>query len=127
MQSASTREMYIGSTTQALCNCLRDMRKKPPNNEVRKIIGRKDLTINLIRPAICASKAEVNYEVQKTIAKCIADGRDILNTTPKSGSPSQLTPIVCMCGVSTSKSNLHRHLKSAKHRAYTTADPATHA
>jgi hypothetical protein len=118
----STREMYIGSTTQKLHNCLRDMRAKPKNDEVRQIINRKDITIRLIRPAICATKDELNYELRQTIAKCVADGRDVLNSVPKPETPNPLTPIVCVCGVSTSKSNMSRHLKSAKHVSHMTTN-----
>ena len=95
------------------------MRAKPKNDEVRQIINRKDITIRLIRPAICATKNELNYELRQTIAKCVADGCDVINSVPKPETLNQLTPIVCVCGVATSKSNMRRHLKSAKHIAYT--------
>jgi hypothetical protein len=134
--SESTKEVYIGSTTQELEQCLYNMRKKPNKDEVRQIIYRKDTFIRLLRLAICDSKDELKYELHRTINEHIEKNYEVLNIPPKPEAPNQLTPIVCVCGVSTSKSNMCRHLKSAKHishmnatlntRGHPSVDPIVH-
>jgi hypothetical protein len=116
--SESTREVYIGSTTQELEQCLYNMRKKPNKDEVQKIIYRKDTFIRLLRLAICDSKEELKYELHRTIAEHIEKNYEVLNSPPAPEITTQLTPIVCVCGAYTNKSHISRHIKSAKHVSY---------
>lgn len=120
--SESTREVYIGSTTQELDQCLYNMRKKPNNDEVQKIIFKKDTFIRLLRLAICDNKEELKYELHRTIDEHIEKNYEVLNSPPTPEITTQLTPIMCGCGAYTSKSNMSRHIKSAKHVSYTTLD-----
>jgi len=110
--TARSPHIYIGSTTQPLPHCLYNMRK----DNVRQLLALGGTRIELIQRVACDSKDELNCTLVAVRADYIARGLTVISKLPDA--TTQLTPIICDCGKTTSKSHIGRHIKSAHHIAY---------
>lgn len=114
--TARSPHIYIGSTTQPLQHCLYNMRKKPNKDNIRQLLALGGTRIELIQLVACDSKDELNCALAAVRVDYIARGLTVISKLPDA--TTQLTPIICDCGKTTSKSHIGRHIKSAHHIAY---------